>query len=373
MKRPAAFLLGVGILVFVYATVWLYVGRDVRRWLGPWYEEIITEGRLGVFAEPFTNYAPPYLYLLSAFSLLDGILAPLSIMKLLSVAGTALLAFTVWRLLEAVGAKRPGLGALVVLLLPSVVINGPMFAQCDALWAACIVLALTAALRGEGVAMLVWCGVALAFKAQAAFLAPFFVGMALRLRVPLYLWVVPLVVYAAMMLPAWIMGWPAIDLATIYFRQIEWGGPTYIGNAPNLWIFGRLYFTEDAPQYFPIGYVAAAAASAAIIYATWCSDASDERLVASALMSAMAIPFLLPRMHERFFFAADILALALAWAWPKRAAVAVFVQIASTLALVGYIARSNEPAQIGAAFMAAAIGVCLLVLMSRKALQLQAA
>ena len=39
--------------------------------------------------------------------------------------------------------------------------------------------------------MLAWCGVALSFKAQAAFLAPFVFAMLIHRRVPLRLWLIP--------------------------------------------------------------------------------------------------------------------------------------------------------------------------------------
>ena len=45
-------------------------------------------------------------------------------------------------------------------------------------------------------------------------------------------------------------------------------------------------------------------------------DCSDRALVLAAALLAVAIPFFLPHMHDRYFFAADALTLALATAWP---------------------------------------------------------
>jgi hypothetical protein len=41
-------------------------------------------------------------------------------------------------------------------------------------------------------------------------------------------------------------------------------------------------------------------------------------MIEAALLSALALPFLLPKMHERFTLLADLLALSLSFISPKR-------------------------------------------------------
>ena len=69
--------------------------------------------------------------------------------KAVSFAGDAFLAAAAAKL-----AGRDGRGSLVafgaVLLLPTVVLNGGMFAQCDSLYAACALWGLALALEGRG-------------------------------------------------------------------------------------------------------------------------------------------------------------------------------------------------------------------------------
>ena len=59
-----------------------------------------------------------------------------------------------------------------------------------------------------------------------------------------------------------------------------------------------------------------AAALVIVLLAVWFwlhrDDCSDRALVLAAALLAVAIPFFLPHMHDRYFFAADALALALA-------------------------------------------------------------
>ena len=60
----------------------------------------------------------------------------------------------------------------------------------------------------------------------------------------------------------------------------------------------------------------------------------DRALLAAAVVLAIGVPFLLPHMHERYFFLADVLALAWACAFPRSAPCALLVELASLGAYV---------------------------------------
>jgi hypothetical protein len=66
---------------------------------------------------------------------------------------------------------------------------------------------------------------------------------------------------------------------------------------------------------------------------------SREQMIEAAMLSALALPFLLPKMHERFTFLADLLALSLAFISPKRGngVVATAVVGASSTGYLAYM------------------------------------
>jgi hypothetical protein len=100
----------------------------------------------------------------------------------------------------------------------------------------------------------------------------------------------------------------------------------------------------------PLGY--ALAAVAAVFVAT---RRGNPLLI--ALLSAILIPFLLPKMLERFFFLADVLAFVLAWTRrdPRSIAVAILVQLGSTLSILGYLAVLPSLNAVGSLAVAAAV------------------
>jgi hypothetical protein len=73
-------------------------------------------------------------------------------------------------------------------LVPGVALNASLLASGDAFWAAPGIMVLASAARRRDLALLAWCGVALAVKQQAVCLAPFVRGVLLARRVPMRQW-----------------------------------------------------------------------------------------------------------------------------------------------------------------------------------------
>lgn len=302
-------------------------GPDLPVYLYPWVEHIRDAGPVSAFAEPFGNYNPPSLYLLAAFAALP--IPALLAIKLVAFVCVAALAWSVSILARALGCDDAASAALFVLALPTVILNAAL-GQVDGLWTACCLMALAAGIERRTLAMATWAALAFAFKAQAAFLAPLMLAIVIRERKWLAL-ALPPIVYLATITPAWAAGWPLSDLLTIYFRQ---GSAWFIGNAPNLWAIPAALEHSAA---FPLGYALAAAAAVAVT-AIWSRQKLDnEALMIAALLSAILLPFLLPKMHERYFFLADLLALVMAYRWRERVWLCALVQVSSLLSLVAYL------------------------------------
>ena len=98
--------LALTLIAIVAGHVYFWPSRpiDIDAYLLPWLGHIREHGQIGAFAIPFSNYNPPYLYLLSFASSFSGLVDDVTLIKLLSVAGTLALSLSVWRLLAACGA-----------------------------------------------------------------------------------------------------------------------------------------------------------------------------------------------------------------------------------------------------------------------------
>ncbi len=307
----------VGGAAILYLPLSLVRSPDLSLFLIPWLEHIRTWGPVLAFAHPFSNYTPPYLYLLSAFSLLHA--PDAATIKLLAIAGAAWLAWCVGRFVHLFGGDALR-GAERTILLPTVILNAAVLGQCDTFWVGFCILALGAAIKDQPYRMAAWAGVAFAFKAQAAFLAPFCVAFLIRKRA----WTaapIPILIYGATIAPAALVGWPLVDLLTVYVRQTDF---TFIGDAPNLWAI-PFALGVRGPSVFVASYVLGALAA---LLGVWLSLRAKD-LSKAALVSSMLPVFFLAKMLPRFFLFADVLSLAIAFVRRDRASITTAVLISA--------------------------------------------
>lgn len=305
---------------------------DYRNYVRPWFEYLRANG-VHAFGEEFSNYSPPYLYLLWAATALP--FSTLISVKALSVVFDVLLAAAIAHLLLATGSGgRRALAAFgLALLLPTVVLNSAAWGQCDSIYAAFCVFGLAQVLRGRPATGALLAGLGFAFKAQAVFVLPIFLVLVLARAMPWRsLLVLPVPYLAASLVPV-AMGRPFVDVLTIYRSQADTYRELTL-NAPTLyaWLDVRQGFGEP-------GMVVAGALTLALCLAAARSarQVTGERVVMLAALFAVAVPFMLPRMHERYFFLADVLTLAYAVLRPSRWFVAVLTVGASFLSYFPFL------------------------------------
>jgi Gpi18-like mannosyltransferase len=183
-------------------------------------------------------------------------------------------------------------------------------------------------------------GLAFSFKGQAIFLSPFLLMLAVRGRLPwTYLLIIP-VVYVVMMIPAAIFGRPWSELLTIYVAK---GGQyeSFSMNAPNLWYFlgGKFYRRKLGTLILIAGM--GLGVIAALIFAIFPAlkriRLTPQFLVLAATFCVTMIPFFLPKMHDRYFFSADLFSIALAFYDPTYWFVPVLSQCISLSAYGPFI------------------------------------
>jgi hypothetical protein len=214
-------------------------------------------------------------------------------------------------------------------------------------------------MRGRTLSAMVWCGVAFAFKAQAAFIAPVIIGAMIGRRAPLWQWTVPGLVFLATLVPPWLIGWPGLKLLTVYLDQAAWD--RIPGRLANPWMLGTIFADHAARNWFAIGYVAAGGAALTIAALAARAARNPRALILLAALAGTVLPFLLPQMLERYYFLGDVMTLALVFSLRSRAAVyaTCAVQIASILSHVTlmYFFYTPYPALVGALFAAAGLAI----------------
>ena len=313
------------------------VSNDYIAALSPWYAFIVENGGFAALQYEFSDYNMPYLYLLAAVAALLPDLHALVAIKAISMSFNLALAYFVYKCVEHKhGSKSvvPVLAGIATLFAPTVVLNSAAWAQADAIYTTFLVACLYFLLAGRQAAAMIAFGLAVSFKLQAVFLAPLFLWLIVkgRLRWRHLAWV-PLV-YLATVVPAGFVGRPWDNLLSIYVRQAD-VSPSLSMNFPNLYV----WIPDQYYDWWPLGVVFAACVVLLVAVAVYRSAAriTAELTVFLAAYSVLVVPYLLPKMHDRYYFPADVIAIVLAFYLPRYWYVPVVVGVVSLMLYIAYL------------------------------------
>lgn len=324
---------------------------DYENFLAKWAEAFRTGGGFAAVKEPIGNYNAPYLYFMAAISYLP--VPDLYLIKLFSILFDVILAWGGLRLVRHFcpgESRRPLACFCTLLLLPTVVLNGACWGQCDSLYGAMVLHALACALEERPKTSAALMGLAFSFKLQTVFVLPLWGALWLTGRLKFrHLFCFP-AAYGAAILPALLLGKPLGDILGVYLGQTKEGMGVLCYNAPAIYSFLPYGVQPDEKTAAAAGILGAALLVLALLAVLFLlrRRVSDGAVLAAAAVLAIGVPFLLPYMHDRYFFLADVICAAWAFALPRNTPCALLVQAASLSAYFVYFRqRYNFILQLG--------------------------
>ncbi len=324
--------LPIGLALFLRSLLLPHATLDYQDFLSKWVEHFRQNGGVLALKDPVGNYNVPYLYLLSLLSYLP--IPDLYGIKLFSILFDVLLAWGGYRLARTAAhdGPAPELAFTLLLLLPTVVLNGACWGQCDSVWAGLCVLALASALEERPKTSLALLALAFAFKLQAIFLIPLWAGLWFVGRIKLRDTPIFPAVFALTMVPAMLFGKPAGDILRVYVDQagssVGWGTLNY--NSPSVFTLFPYYheFSPVAPKLAILcAFVLMLTVLALLLWGR--ERVNNGALILAGAVLSLGIPYLLPYMHERYFFLGGVLLVVWACLRPRHAPAAAGAEIAS--------------------------------------------
>lgn len=323
-------LLPIGTAFLIRALFLDYTGLDFNGALTSWYNFFAENGGFAAIAQAVGDYNVPYLYFLAFITYLP--VPNLYLIKLFSIVFDVVLAWGCLRLVRCIRERdatdpAPLIAFAAALLLPVVAINGAYWAQCDAIYGALAIHAVALLLEGKNKTSVALMGLAFSFKLQAVFILPLWGVLWMAKKVKFWeLWVFP-VTYLITILPAVLLGKPLKDILGIYhYQMVEYS--KLVLNAPTIYqIIPEALRTELAEGSLASN-LGIAAAAALVLILLWLGFRLRDRLdrnlaMTMAVLLSIGVPFLLPHMHERYFFLADVFTLCWACTNVRRLPVAV--------------------------------------------------
>lgn len=332
--------LPISIMLYLRLCLLDHQTQDYQMFLSQWVTFFRENGGFGGIRLSVGDYNVPYLYFLAAISYSS--VPDLYLIKLFSVLFDVLLAWSALRLSRHFCRENSPLPLVcftAFLFLPTFVLNGAYWGQCDSLYAALILLAIEKVLDGHPNVSVLLLSVAFSFKLQTVFLIPLWCVFWFTKRVKFkHLLLFP-AGYLVTILPALALGKPLKDILSIYVSQTSEYNSRLTLNAPS--VFSLLPYGSDVDVSLAsrAGIIAAFAFLLIVLALLFLKRkyVNNELILTAAVVMAIGIPFLLPHMHERYFFLAGAVSLMLGCVNPRFLPIALLAEVSSLSSYSTYL------------------------------------
>lgn len=356
-------LVGAVAVLIAVATRWAmlrYASGDFDQYTSEWYGFIQQNGGAEALRQGISNYTPPYVYGMIVVHWLFPELAPVVALKLIGLPFDFVGAIFAGRIvaLRYRDPLVPVLAASAYLFAPTVVLNGAFWGQVDGIGASAVLACVYFVLCGRDTAALVAFGLGLAFKLQPIFLLPMLAVLVLRQRLDWRWFAVVPAIYLVAILPAWLAGRPLSQLLMVYAGQADFY-QRLSSNAPHVfaWFPNQFYsYLYPAGLYWAVGILFLATTVAVRVT----RELTFDRILQLALISLILVPYCLPKMHERYFFLADALAVPFAFVFPRLAVPAVLIIVTSFCSYAPFLLHQEIVPMLWLPFVLGSVLVILL-------------
>ena len=383
ISRYSFLVIGIAITLYIKTSFFDWGSGDYHSFLKHWMAYMTNNGGILSFKDSFYDYTPLYLYFLLIGTLpsISAVISPLWWIKIVSILFEFIGAFFVAKIVNLKYGNNQEhnnmwqYAFLVFFALPSVIINGSMWGQCDVVFSSFVVGTLYYLLKKKWMMMSITYAIAFCFKSQAIFFAPVFLIVLINRYMPLsalFKMIVSTVFcYLLVIFPAYFVGRPLLDvsrnmgkgLLTIYLNQT--GSYTDLNKgATNMY---RWINNEHYKMFYRAGI---GIAGFAVFWMTWISTKMSntrtrEFIIKTAFLSVTIMPFMLPKMHERYFFLADTMAVVFAFWFPKKAWMSIVLLICSAFSSFEWLNGGGSfPTVLGVPNMALWVMIMLIFLVA---------
>lgn len=374
-KLILIFILITGISTIIRINGIEFQSIDMIKCLYKWFEELKVNGGLNALALNIGDYNMPYMTIMALLTYLP--ISPLVSIKAVSIIFDFLLAISCVSLLKELLKDKYNekLGLLVysiIILLPTVILNSSYWGQCDSIYATFIIISLIYLIREKYLTSFILLGISFAFKLQFIFILPLYVLYFLAKRkLPIHYFLIIPIVNLVMCLPSVAFGKNVIDCMKIYFNQTGEYNNKISLNFPG--IYNLFYDTEEFSNEIPLPneylskimiFILGLIFVSLALYVIIKKIKFDNNLIIEvALWSVMVSTFLLPYMHDRYMFMADILSVIYCILNGRKK---IYVPISVSLcSLYTYIAFLNRVSIIDIRFISV-INCLVLLLLTRS-------
>ena len=287
-----------------------FVSGDMNYPLVLWFDFFKTNGHFLAFTKinqlPKNDYFFGYYNFIALVSYFNG--KPVALIKAISFFFDFALAIGVSLVVHHFTKNKTTslISYLIVLYAPSVYVNSAIWGQCDQMYVCIVVFFFLLLLKKKNIWATIVLGVAMGLKLQTIFILPLLGFMWLNKKYRIWNLLLIPVGFFITILPSYLVGGGFTEPFKVIGYQF--------GQYPNMnYGSGSMYaFIEmmNLRDYFNNGVaiIFALAVHLFVMFVLFYKkiECNEYNMMYVAALYALLTPFVLPHMHERYFFMADI-------------------------------------------------------------------
>ncbi|MBR1764151.1 MAG: DUF2029 domain-containing protein [Ruminococcus sp.] len=336
---------------------------DQSQFLKPWFRKINELGAAGTLRDGIGDYMPPYFWIMIIINALPIKNKMYGLKWVSSIADFVAAVFVMKIVKKVTGSDtKAELSFAAAFLMPSVLLDSAGWGQCDSIFTMFLVMCVYYLIQGRDVMAVTCFSLSFIFKLQAIFLAPLLMVMVLKRKVRLRALVAFPIVYLAAILPSAACGHEFSSLFTIYFSQAGQYS-TLNMTLPNIWAMMKGVGGPKGEMLGKAGVMLAGVSCMTLIYYLFRREQTPgvRGTVVLAALSALFVPYLLPYMHERYFYTATVIGLVLVFVDKRLTPVWLVIEFSSCTSMAHFLLGKEELDLRFSAFLVTAALIVLFV------------
>lgn len=309
---------------------------DYQLFLKDWFDYLKDNGGIYALKSYPGDYNAPYVTLMALLTYLP--IKSLYSIKILSIIFDYILAFAAGLLVKEITHKK-NLSLItftIISILPSVLLNGAMWGQCDSIYASFILFSLYFLIKEKYIKSFILLGIAFSFKLQFIFILPLYIVLYVcKKKYSILHFLILPITNIIMCLPALLMGNSLKNVMSIYLNQTTTYSDSLVMNFPNIWNL----FPANPDIFYTIGELIFVVICGLMLFYIITNNIkfNSEKILLLGLWFIIIATFILPGMHERYLFVGEILSVIYFIVYRKNGYIALFTNLCSLLTYSIYL------------------------------------
>lgn len=277
---------------------------DYNVFLSKWFDKIIELGNIDALKHTIGDYPDSYMFILVLGTYITR--NSLLYIKIVSIIFDFIIFIFGYKIIKKFDKDLAIKKSWILLIIPGIIVNSAVLGQCDSIFSAFILIFIYYILKGKNKLALLFLGISFSFKLQALFVAPILIYLLYTKKIKMLDVIFILIGFIIPFIPSIVYGKGLIEnIKILLFQTSEYN--KFVEACPNIYSLVYLNYIEINVILKYILSLIVIIISVIICLTKISRTYSNQVFLKKLVMLSLIVPLLLPSMHDRYFYLANIL------------------------------------------------------------------